>query len=66
MSTIASYGTGFMLALHHHDSADLLFLIGILLVLACLGGAAYMAYLRNALAAILLLVVAIVAAFLLL
>lgn len=50
----------------HYSSADLLFLVGILLVIGCLAGAAYMAYLRNALAAILLLLVAIVAAFLLL
>jgi uncharacterized membrane protein YedE/YeeE len=49
-----------------HHSSDLLFLLGILLVFGCLAGAAYMAYARNALAAILLLLVAIIAAFLLL
>lgn len=52
--------------LHHHDEAELLTVLGIILVLGCLGGAAYMAYLRNALAAILLLAVAVVAAWLLL
>lgn len=66
MHLTASYGTGIVLAALHHNSADLLFLIGVLLVIGCLAGAAYMAYLRNALAAILLLVVAIVAAYLLL
>lgn len=49
-----------------HHTSDLLFLLGVLLVIGCLAGAAYMAYVRNALAAVLLLLVAIVAAFLLL
>jgi uncharacterized membrane protein YedE/YeeE len=66
MHLLLSYGTGQMAALHNHDTAGLLFVLGIILVLGCLAGAAYMAYLRNALAAILLLVVAIVAAYLLL
>lgn len=49
-----------------HSTAGLLTLIGVLLVIGCLCAAAYMAYLRNVLGAVLLLVVAIVAAFLLL
>lgn len=48
------------------SSSEALELIGILLVIGCLAGAAYMAYLRNALATGLLVLVAIVAAFLLL
>lgn len=50
----------------HHSTADLVEVLGIILVFACLAGAAYMAYLRNALAVVLLVAVAIVAAFLLL
>lgn len=49
-----------------HSSSDLLFLLGVLIVAGCLIGAGYMAYVRNALAAVLLLLVAIIAAFLLL
>jgi hypothetical protein len=48
------------------SEGEALNLIGILLVIACLCGAGYMAYLRNALACALLIVVAIVAAVLLL
>lgn len=48
------------------SSGEALELVGILLVVCCLIGAGYMAYLRNALACGLLVVVAIVAAFLLL
>jgi hypothetical protein len=48
------------------SSEDAVTLIGILLVVCCLIGAGYMAYLQNALACGLLIVVAIVAAFLLL
>lgn len=55
-----------MLALVNHSTENLITVLGVLLVFACLAGAAYMAYLRNALAVVLLLVVAIVAAFLLL
>jgi hypothetical protein len=50
----------------HHSSGELLVLIGWLVVIGCLLGAGYLAYLRNALGAVLLLLVAIVAAFLLL
>jgi hypothetical protein len=49
-----------------HSAGSLLFVIGVILVICCLAGAAYMAYLRNALGAVLLLIVAVVAAFLLL
>jgi hypothetical protein len=55
-----------MLAVNHHSTDDLLVVLGVILVLGCLAGAAYMAYLRNALACGLLVLVAIVAAFLLL
>lgn len=54
------------MATAHHSTADLVFLLGLILVFACLAGAAYLAYLRNALGCVLLVVVAIVAAFLLL
>lgn len=49
-----------------HTTGSLIWLIGLIIVIGCLAGAAYMAYLRNVLAAVLLLVVAIIAAFLLL
>lgn len=49
-----------------HSPAELIAVLGLLLVIACLAGAAYLAYLRNAVGAVLLLLVAIVAAFLLL
>lgn len=41
-------------------------LLGIVLVIACLAGAAYLAYLRNVVGCVLLLVVAVFAAVLLL
>lgn len=50
----------------HHSTEDLITVLGLLLVFVCLAAAAYMAYLRNAIAVVLLLVVAIVTAFLLL
>lgn len=53
-------------SVNHHSTDDLLTVLGVILVLACLGGAAYMAYVRNALACGLLILVAIVSAFLLL
>jgi hypothetical protein len=55
-----------MFAAAHHSTADMLTLIGWLVVFGCLGFAAFCAYKSQALAAILLLVVAIVAAYLLL
>lgn len=48
------------------SQAELLSLIGILIVIGCLLAAGYMAYLRNALACGLLILVAIISAFLLL
>jgi hypothetical protein len=53
-----------MLAASGLDSEEAQVLV-FLLILACLGGAAYLAYLRNVVGAILMLVVAVVAAFLL-
>lgn len=64
MTLLGTYGTGAMLAAHGVHS--LLAVVGVLIVLGCLAGAGYCAYLRNALGAVLLLAVAIVAAFLLL
>ena len=58
MSLLAEIGRG--------DTEDLVFLLGIIIVIGCLLGAAYLAYLRNFLGTALLIVVAIVAAFLLL
>ena len=51
---------------HHGDTEGLVTLLGLILVFGCLLGAAYCAYLRNFLGTGLLLVVAIVAAYLLL
>ena len=50
----------------HHSTADTIELLGWVIVVGCLLGAAYMAYLRNALAVGLLIIVAIFAAFLML
>jgi ATP/ADP translocase len=62
MSTLA-----FLLAARDHvDSGEALFWIGVLIVVGCLVGAAYLAYLSNVIGAVLLLVVAIIAAVLLL
>lgn len=55
-----------MLAVNHHSTADLIEVLAIILVFACLAGAGYLAYLRNVVGAVLLLLVAIVAAYLLL
>jgi hypothetical protein len=49
-----------MLAAVHHSSADPQTLIGWIVVLVCLALAAYCAYLRNVVAVILLLVVALI------
>jgi hypothetical protein len=55
-----------MLAAAHHSTAEMLTLVGWLVVLGCLGLAVWQATLRNVLAVVLLLVVAIIAAYLLL
>lgn len=55
-----------MLAAKDVSADEALELIGIILVIACLAGAAYAAWLRNVVATVLLIVVAIVVAFLLL
>lgn len=55
-----------MLAVNHVSGDQALNLVGIILVVACLAGAAYAAWLRNVVATVLLIVVAIVVAFLLL
>jgi hypothetical protein len=55
-----------MFAATHHSTDELITVLGLVLVFACLGGAAYLAYLSNAVGAVLLLLVAIVAAYLLL
>jgi hypothetical protein len=55
-----------MFAATHHSADELITVLGLVLVFACLGGAAYLAYLSNAVGAVLLLLVAIVAAYLLL
>jgi hypothetical protein len=48
------------------NSHDVLFLLGVILVVGALAGAGYCAYIRNFLGAGILLAVAVVAAFLLL
>lgn len=63
--TRSSWGAMFA-ARNDVSTEEALTWIGILLVVICLGLAAYMAYLTNWLATVLLLVVAIFAAFLLL
>jgi hypothetical protein len=55
-----------MFAAAHHSTADIQSFVGYLVVLGCLGVAAFCAYKSQALAAILLLVVALVAAYILL
>jgi hypothetical protein len=51
---------------HHVSQADALFWIGVIIVVACLAAAGYAAYLARWIAALVLLLVAVVAAFLLL
>jgi hypothetical protein len=53
-------------ALHHVEAGDVLFWLGVLIVLACLVGAGFAAWRALWLVVVLLLIVAIVAAFLLL
>jgi hypothetical protein len=55
-----------MFAATHHSTEDLLQVLVFLLIFACLGGAAYLVYLKNFVGAGLLLVVAVVVYILLL